>query len=490
MKRFNKENFKTLLLTMLFILSIALNQQLWERISLAQIMPSVGQLETIEVKRNTNINYNISDILSPQSFRINFGGGLHTVLYSDTYGIWKETLKNLKDGYFEKDVLIEEIDKEKWLEANNFRSIEMRFGYNMPIDLLREMVEGKKEGIYGKVDTIDRILISLMGDRHIYIANHKEGKYYMIQSMKEENNFYKIVRTIEESRYDAYYALSDIYGVQNNELMPIDLDDNIHQIQVVREIDPTNDGQVEAFAGTFFGENLDFIRKIIETSGSVIYMYGYGQKALKIDDLGVLQYIEKIDKEEASKNIKFEEAIKIALAFISEHGSWGNIDAYLREVKPIERDNKKGYAFLFGYRLNGFSVYCSDENKRMDTPIKVEVLGNQVIYYKRFLKREKIAIKFLENKEDKVILPASQVLDKNFEVIKNDYLNNRPETLNIEEEKIAEEVLSTIQGIEIGYYDQPMNKQNYLIPIWIIKTDKITYYFNAYDGKIINYSAI
>ncbi|QZY55149.1 two-component system activity regulator YycH [Crassaminicella profunda] len=482
MKKFGKENFKTILLTMLFILSVALNQQLWERISLTKIIPSIRQTETIEVKSQGNID-NISDILSPQSFCINFGGGLHTLIYADGYGMWNGTLQTLKDEIHKEDIKVEQINKDLWEEARKFRSIEMKFGYNMPVNLLREIIE--EEERIDKVEAFDSILISSKDDTSIYMANQAEGNYYIIKSKQTNNPVLNIIKNIEENGYDAYYATQDIYPVENKNLMPIELNDDIHEVKVVQEIDPTNEGQVESFAGTFFGENLDFVRKIRETSGSVIFMYGYGQKELKIDDLGVLQYIEKIDPEKSSKNISSEDALKIALRFINDHGSWANTDVYLKNVEVTQKNR---YIFSFGYRINGLPVYYKTENKQkmMDEAVQVEVLGEQVVYYKRFLKREKIAIKLLEKQENMTVLSAPQILDMNFSFIKGDFLRTIDKDVTMDQEDISEKVLSSIRQVEIGYYNRLAQEPNKLIPIWIIKTDNMIYYFDGYNGRMIN----
>lgn len=486
MRKIGKENFKTILLTMLFVLSIALNQQLWERISLTKIIPSIRQTETIEVRSQGNID-NISDILSPQSFCINFGGGLHTLIYSDSYGIWKGTIETIRDQISKKDFKVELIDEGLWEEARDFRSIEMKFGYTMSANLLKEIA--KETEIVDEIEAFDSILISSKDDTSIYMASQRDGEYYVVKGARNNDSLLNIIKNIEENGYDAYYSTQDIYPVENKSIMPIELNENIHEVQVVQEIDPTNDGQVESFAGTFFGENLDFVRKIRETSGSVIYMYGYGQKELKIDDLGVLHYIEKIDPQKSSKNISTEDALKIALQFINEHGSWSNVDIYL---KNIELTQKNRFILSFGYRINGLPVYYETDNKQkmMDGAVQVEVLGEQVIYYKRFLKREKIAIKLLEDEENMTVLSAPQIIDMNFSFIKGDFLRAIDQEKTIDQKEILKNVLSTIRKVEVGYYNQPSKKPNKLIPIWIIKTDQMIYYFDAYNGRMINRTQI
>ncbi|WP_129596312.1 hypothetical protein [Anaerophilus nitritogenes] len=480
MKNFNREKFKTILLIMLFTLSIALNQQLWEKISLDKITPSVKDTEMIKMDNDTN---NISNILSPQSFIINFGGGLHTILHSDSYNIWNEVVEIFRKSYSLENVSIDKIDKETWMDLQKFRSIEVKLGYNMQTGLLSKIIQQKKLGKYEKIEGFDKILISLMDESSIYVADEKSNHYYVINGASKVKNFEKLIQNIEHGNYEVYYALADIYGIENNNLMPIEGNEDIHNIEVVKEIDPLSEGQVEAFARTFFGENLDFVRKIRETNGSVIYMYGYGQKALKIDHKGRLQYVEKIDEGKASKNIKIDEATEMAISFVLEHGNMEGINGYLKAIKPFEEENQKGYIFSFGYGLNNLPVYCNYNGKIIDTPIEVKVLGEQVISYTRFIKREKVAIKLLENQEQNYILSSLQIIDMNFPMIQKDYAKTNEE---VSQESITDKVLESVQSIEIGYYDDPIRlPDNELSLIWVIKIDKIVYYFDAATGKLL-----
>ncbi|WZL73081.1 two-component system activity regulator YycH [Clostridiaceae bacterium 35-E11] len=479
-----KEKFKTILLMTLFVLSIALTKQLWISVPIPHDMSFANQMKNMDSKVE-NHTKDIFDIFSPQSFTVNFGGGLHTVFYDDVYNIWAEVLSILQNSSSKKDVIIEEIEVQRWMEENKARSIKMDFGFSMPVDALGSVFKGKEiEVLDEKVSSVDSILVSLIDEDSIYIADCNEGKYYRIKGKGEKKNLFNIMNTIEAESHSPYYAIKDIYGVENNNLMPLELDNNIPKIRVVQEIDPTNNTQVEAFAGTFFGENFDFVRKMVESNGSVIYMYGYGQKSLKIDASGMLEYIEQMDEEKSRNSVTFDHALKIALKFVGDHGSWSSVEAYLKQANAMEKGKKKGYQFVFGYRLNRFPIYYSDEIG--SEAIEVHVMGEQITYYKRLLKKEKIAMNFLENNEDTLILSTPEVIDQNFDMIMEDYIKD----MNIAiqgtmMEEILKEVLSSIETVEIGYYYKPMKEPDKLIPVWIIKLDKRIYYFDVYTGTLM-----
>ena len=479
-----KESFKTLLLTMLFVLSVGLTQQLWVGIPMAEILPSTKTVENNEIK-NYDITTLMMNVISPQSFAINFGGGYHTVFFSDAYNIWSEATPILK-AYFEQELVIEEINVERWTSVNDFRSVRVDFDYDVPISVLKSVVQGKDLGLQGKFSSFRSIIIPVTEEATLYISSPVDNKFYRVKAREVTGSMAKIINTIEQNGFDHYFAVKDIMGVENNTLMPITLSENITKIKVAQEVDTTNTRQVEPLAGTFFGENFDFVRKITETNGTVIYMYGYGQKALKIDAAGMVEYNEEVDGQKVMLAADVTEALRTAVRFVTEHGDWPK-DAYLKGI--IERDRKRGYLFLFGYRINGLPVYYYD--KVISAPIEVEVTGRQVSYYKRYVKREKIDVTFLEKLDNRVILSPQQVLDKNFDYIKSIFLGEATEKgKQIDENEILKEILSSIHSVELGYYDQPMGERDSLVPIWIIKLKDHQYYLDAYKGTILNRSEL
>lgn len=481
-----KERFKTLLLTVLFILSLGLTQQLWMGVPAAEILPST---KTVENNDNNETNtYDMTtlmmNVISPQGFTVNFGGGYHTVFFSDGYNIWLEAIPILS-AYFNQEVVLEEITQERWISINDFRSVRLDFDYDMPLSVLKTIVQGKDMGLAGKISTLRSIVIPVTEEGTLYIGNSIENKYYRVKIDQVDGDIAEVIRAVEENGFDHYFAIKDIMGGENNTLMPIELNENIPKIKVVQEMDPSNMRQIEPIAGTFFGENFDFVRKITETSGAVIYMYGYGQKTLKVDASGILEYNEEVDNQRLSSSVELSEALRIAVRFVTEHADWPK-DAYLKEI--IEKDKKKSYIFIFGYRINGLPVHFYE--KIVPAPIEVEVTGRQVTRYRRYVKREKIDVSFLEKLDNDKILSPQQILDKNFEDIKSLFIRADEENKRKEEKELLREILSSIYDVKLGYYDQPMGERDKLIPIWIMKVNNYLYYFDAYKGTILNRSEL
>lgn len=479
-----KEKWKSLLLVTLFVVSIFLTQQLW-------IILPIGQVVTTNNTDIKNMNINVSDILSPQSFVVSFGGGNHTVFFAEPYEIWNITNPNNKEkiwiwkasksilkDYLSQDYKIEEINKEDWTTINNFKSIRLDFACEIPSGSLIGALTNNENSLHKTPSPINSILIPAIESEknNIYIANTNMDKYIRIKGDVRDNKVNQLIESIEligeQKGYISYYPLKDYVPVSNQLLTPIFDEISIPRIKVTNEID-VDKAQVRTLANTFFGHNFDFVKEITETDGTIIYMYGYGEKALKINKSGLLEHIEKVNKERQDYDLNFIDSLKIGAQFVKDHVGWpiNSQNAYLAKYELVEKDKKKGYRFYFNYRLNGLPVYIA--NMGAEHSLEVEVIGNQVTYYKRLVKR------FSERQEINKRVPfIIEILDKNLETIKDSYIKN-----NAQEEKVDYlKILEEIKELKVVYY----YTEDVLVPAWKLVIDNTVYYFDLYEGDILN----
>ncbi|MCT4594310.1 MAG: hypothetical protein N4A57_08590 [Anaeromicrobium sp.] len=484
MRKRNKERLKSVILVGLFILSIGLNTHVGLNFSDNNLVSTTEKDTPQELDMANEVKENLVNIISPQRYIVSFGGGLHTIIYYDSHDIWKTLAKSIRNSYKEENV--SKIDYETWKKAKDHKSVELEFDYIFPVKDLGDILKIDSKGKV--IESLNRILISQL-DKRVYVADTLNGEYYVISNILNIDHILKEIDSIEKSDYKIYYNMADIYGVKNNNLMP-EAFPNVQKIKVEKEIMPTNERQAEAYAETFFGNNLDFIRKIKETSGTIVYMYGYGERVLRIEDTGRVEYIEEIDPQLSNEKTSLNEAFKVAINFISTHGNSDANKIYLRDIKDIVEQDKGGYSFFFGYKLNNLPLYAKSEelNRKVVDPIEVRVVGRQVVSYKRIVKNEKNVIKFLE--EDMTpMLKARHVIDLNFETIRSDYINHIQEkvkmgrTINLKD--VSKNILEEIENVEIAYYDYEKKYKNELSPIWIIKNSVKTYYIDAYTGEIV-----
>ncbi|WP_459195596.1 hypothetical protein [Wukongibacter baidiensis] len=485
-----KEKIKSVVLAVLFITCVVFTQKLWFHLPL-------GGVVSLANNDDEEINIDVTDILSPQSFIISFGGGNHTVFYSEPYEVWNitnpeekkevliwETVKPVLKDYLKNDYEVQEVTLEEWKKIKKFKSIRMDFAFEIPEDSLTRAFSGKDNGISEAGDSVNTILIPGIDEEkvNIYIGNDEENKYFKLTGMAINDEIRSLIENIEKNvddrNYMYYFSLKDISDVQNDVLAPIFNETFIPSYNAINPIDVTDEVAVKSNANQFFGKNFDFVKQITEIDGTHIYMYGYGEKALKINRNGTLEYTEKINKENAAVNLNFLDSLEYAVKFVNDKKGWPLAvtmeNAYLSSYEPIEKEGQKGYRFSFNYRLHGLPIYIPDFGE--DKGIEVEVIGTQVISYKR---RVKIAGKQLDDEIDsqKRILNILEVLNKNSNDIKNNYKSFSGKELTEEEIKDIK-IEELIEDIGLVYY----SRDNVLKPVWQITIGNIVYYFDLYTG--------
>ena len=157
-------------------------------------------------------------------------------------------------------------------------------------------------------------------------------------------------------------------------MLPVYLDVDMSEFEFERDFDIANPDDVRDIAESYFGRNLDFVRKIQEKNGTKIFMYGYGEQTLILYPSGVVEYKEGTD--EAASNTDYFGGMQIALNFIAKHGGFDSLKGtgftpYLFEVEPLSGD--VGYRYVFGVKFNEHRVYSEE-----GMPFEVEVMGERV----------------------------------------------------------------------------------------------------------------
>lgn len=486
-----REHFKTFILIVLFITSLTLTQQLWIALPLGEAISTTNKFNS------ENLDIDVADVLSPQSFVVSFGGGHHTVFFAEPYETWNitkiskkekiwiwKTAKDVLGDYFTKKYEIESIDLDVWKSMNRFKSIRMDFGCEIPGEAFIGALVGNSNITQKNIGNINSLLIPAIDTEktNIYMANTNENIYFRLNGKEIGDEIRQLIKNIEElgdgKTYISYYPLKQYIPInsENEDVLIPYLDDAaIPSIEVMNEIDVFDKAQIKTLSNKFFGENFDFVKEIMETDGTVIYMYGYGEKALKINANGVLEHIEKVNKQKTKKNLDFLEGLKIAATFIGEHPDWpiNAENAYLTGYEIVKKDKKKGYRFYFNYRLNGLPVFVPYIEG--DKAIEIEVIGDQITYYKRYIKRKRISKK--KTKKEQIPL-ITEILAKNIVSIKQDYAEKND--ISIQEVDDIQ-ILEDIKGVELAYY----SKEDRLIPVWKIVIGDKAYYFDLYKGKML-----
>ncbi|HKL10154.1 MAG TPA: two-component system activity regulator YycH [Clostridia bacterium] len=469
-----KEKMKTVFLAMLFVLSVLLTHKLWI------IIPS-GELFPSEVDEAVEEELNIYDeILSPQSYIYNFGGGYHTIFFTDPNGTWTE-VADMVDAFIEEDFAYETLSEEQWQEANEYKSVKLQFSFPVPLELFYS--DYKEWNLGEGMDAIDSLLIPATERNVLYIADKSKGIHLKLKGENTGGEIASKIDGVKSIDHTDYFKTEDILGIDSDILLPINFDEEIPSVDMTAEIEVSDKTQITAMAGRIFGENFDFIKKIEENDGSVLYISSYGEKVLRIQADGLLEYTEKLEKQIQSPSPDRLESLKRAVYFVRNNGGWPS-GAYISDSLSIEKSGMKGYRFLFNYKINGYPVL--EAAGEGNGAISVDVYGNSVTYYKRRVLREKMDVGEGASASSRMVIVPQKVIDRNFREIAAAYIvDNGLDISEISMDQLLFDILSSIDNIQMAYYLDDKDGKEVLMPVWRIAAESRIYYFNVRNGEIM-----
>lgn len=228
-------------------------------------------------------------------------------------------------------------------------------------------------------------------------------------------------------------------------------------------------------ADKVFGSRINFVRRFFDVNGSVVMLYGYGERALKISPDGSVIVEQKID----TRKVAAPDVLKDFKSAYDVVQSYGDSEQklYLRAVVSIEKESIAGYLFDFGYKVNDYDVI----DLMGVSGVQVEVVGGQVVSYER---NYKLFFSKVDNVESAQTLPILSIMNNqsNYDNILSDYTLAHPEFVN--DEQAFVEILCSISTFKMVYLDGG----DHLIPAYCLTLDNNEYYFDATDFSMIKAS--
>lgn len=463
----NREQIKTLILTILVIMSIIFTQKIWfySPMKLLQSDTSIQEKHLDKIAEIRN------QVIMPKSIIVSFGNNYYTKIEEGIEEVWQES-KPVLSNYFIEEPEIIPTTYEKYRENSRLKSIELEFGKNVPSVLVSSIFDTVDNKIVSNVKEIKKILITASNKGIIYIIG-KDGNVYEIKLEKQEGNRQQLtlVDAIQATNYVKYYPL--FVDVDNYTIMPLSYEKPIGQVFVESATNPNDETMTQERVKTFFNDSLDFVKTIRETSGALVYMYGYGEKGVRINSKGRLEYTEEKSSISSTNVLK---ALDTAIEFMLKHEEFSG-DLYLEEIKHQE---DKAYFFGFGYRIGEFPIAFNSSS--MKYPIEVEVYGDKVKSYRSFIRNTMDLPKV--NPNNSILLPQ-QIIEEHIGLLQSNYLTDNKE-VEIQDKEVLGYIERNIGNIEVMYYDTLEDaKRQLLLPVWRIQVDKREYYFDSYNGELL-----
>ncbi|HZX21711.1 MAG TPA: hypothetical protein VFF25_04915, partial [Clostridia bacterium] len=404
------------------------------------------------------------------------------ILSSNIDSVWNRC-KTILGDYFSEEPEIIPVGYDTYVQANISKSIELEFGDNISTVLISSIFNSSDNKIVKNIKGIKKILIPAFNRGVIYIMGDSKDDIYEIRRHVHEENAALIdfIDKLEDTEFIKYHPVSSLFDEinENYTIIPINYTLTAKQIFIESEIDVKDEMALRERAKSFFGENFDFVKTIKETSGAVVYIYGYGEKSVRINSEGVLEYNEEIGNISGTNVLA---SLDAAIDFVYENGGFPE-GTYLKHVESVTDGQNKGYRFSFGYRMEGFPVEFN--RNKTEYPLKVEIYGNKVKTYYSLVRR---AMKMQGVDSEQKILYFPGIIEKNIRHLELQYPDNKgkPEGKMHDEEKILQ-ILKDIKEVRLVYFDTVERQRIQLLkPCWMVKIKNNIYYFDGYTGELID----
>lgn len=462
-----------------------------------------GASESLSARNANEKIINYESILYPQSCYIGFGGGLYKGVFSTEIkqNLWQESRKYIKNyvDYLE----VNRIDQGTWNTVIKSKAVYFVMPFTMNIQQLQELLLDKPSS--GGTDKMlfDTLIMPLNEEGHIYIGLAMSGEYYrldgverdaymssLMSQIEDEANLYD-VKTIEE-----LYAPSKALATTNQDFtvnqafFPVDQIDSIPFVRVNDEVSiaELSESELKAYASKAFNNRYDFLKRVEDIDGSIVYLYGYGDRALKIGIDGVIRYKNIYEKSSATSKVSFKEGLGIAIKELQNYGALPN-GFYLSQYKETKDESGNLIrSYGFNYEMENLPIFLDgDENGQVMT---VDIIENQVTGVKRKLSRYISTFSVGEIWDEPMNVLA--IFDLNYDVIsenfaRTDYVPKPGVVAGSEEDvNLAFEMLQNIKSVNLVYYANADQSESF-IPAWHVLVGTHQYIINIYSGEILKW---
>ncbi|WMM24756.1 hypothetical protein RBU61_17800 [Tissierella sp. MB52-C2] len=469
------ERFKTLILISLVCISLAFTKQLWIELPNEMINIFSNKEEAY------GVSYLLSDMIVPNKYLLNFGQKNHTFFYDEyKYRLWTNSRSILNNILGSKSIEVSELPDDEFSTYSGKRSLVFYFPEKVNTYILAKSLEVKDPNLI--VDTLPNvksIYIYLGNKDSFFIFSDGEKNVSIYDKSIDLDNLKKQINKIEEDRnYNNYFSMKETLDINNNTYISYEMKSTLPTVYVENEIRNLDEEEKKEMVEKFFNKDIDYIREIVESNGSTIYIYN--QKVLKLNINGSLEYFHPL--EGSVRKLELYQSLTTAADFISKSPGVPK-GMYLAKVEEIEIDDNLGYNLTFRYRVKGIPIILG--NEEVTDFVQIEVFNDHVRSYKHFIRKD--MNQSVENvPEAKRNLASFDILDMNYDFIVEKYLEESNIKLTDGEEPLQEEVLESIEDITLSYFD-PCLKDigDELIPVWVIRIGNGLYAFNVYDGSLV-----
>ncbi len=464
-----KIRIKNTILLVMVIICIYLSSNVWLK------LPEFFSPNAYEDESMEKTEADIWKVLRPVKNIIKYDNN-YTVLYSDEKELWQEALNVINDSFNDS--------KSTFTETTAFPSQYLKFDFNtnIPVEIFTTHMKVENNDINNIIKSIKNVIIDLEDSNSIYIYNG-ENNIKVTSSDSSSEKLRDIVSSINfETK--TKYSMQEKAGGETIQV-PVPLEQTaLNPVFVQSELDVFDIDTINEIARDYFRNDYDYVRKSVEVSGNLVYVYRT-EKILKINEEGLLDFYDA--SIEPGKGLDVYKSFAAAVNFIEEFLGFPE-NGYLSKVENIILEGNDGYSFIFSYNILERPILFS--RVRANAALQIDVAGNNVISYKRFIRNIDDA------QRDKMaqiqVLPAVEVIERNIDSSAAAEENPANEKAEGTEETAASikplkpEMIKEINNIYLGYFDlSRISREQVLRVVWVIETKEKTFIFNAISGALI-----
>lgn len=455
-----KVKIKNIILFVMILICLHLSSNVWLR------LPGFISPDAYEDNDLEDAEADIWKILKPVKSVIKYNDN-YTVLYSDGIGLWEEALNVLNDAFNSPDGIVAET------AAFPAEYLKFDFNTNIPVEIFTNHMKAEDDNINETVKNVKNVIIDLKNNDTIYIYNGENN----VKISSRQVNSKKLTDLVDSIDFETKtkYSTGEKIGDETIQV-PVPLEKTaLNPVFVQSELDVFDIDRINEIAKNYFKKDYDYVRKSVEVSGNLVYVYRT-EKILKINEDGLLDFYDASIEPEARSDVykSFVAAVNFTEKFLGfpENG-------YLSQVENIILEGNGGYRFTFSYSLLERPILFS--KVRANAALQIDVVGNNVISYKRFIRN--IDDRQMDKMAQIEVLPAMDVITDNLDIPSNEEESvQEPDRLK----PIKQEMIKEINNIYLGYFDlSRISREQVLRVVWVIETNEKTFIFNAISGALI-----
>jgi hypothetical protein len=446
----------------------------------------------------TFTSVNIEDFLNPRSCHVSFGGGLYSGTFETTLNsrLWEEASGFIRVAL--EAPSYQQIDQIEWDLSNTLRGVTINLPFAMTTDqILASAASSFSRSVLGQA-TFDTIVLTTGANQAVFFGNNKQSNYFKFSLNGQMTSLAVTLAEIEkDSNTIEYKRLEDIFSLrkileapgilyqENHIVEPIVGLPGIPKVRVSNELSlqTLGENQERKYADIAFGKRFDFVKRVTEVDDSIVYLYGYGDRALRFGIGGSFEYQERYSESTpASYSPTFQDGLKKAVSELKKYGDLPEDLNLLNYTETEEMEGQKVKRYNFGYRLNGLPVYLMPQD--YGYAATVELTNNQLTHLKRNFK----IVQKSANSEDDLqpVLGMDELIDKNYDLILKNYLKAKPESAPKKDDfEFVYQILHDITIFQPTYVLQKDSAGLFYAPAWRLSIGQHTYYFDLYKGDLL-----